>query len=290
MPLPPTDPPTDSRVPHASPEHRRALERIVFSNGEPAAIERATSELRQLDVVRSAPEAQLADRSAAPIEAPVDASAEAAAAAEAAEDAEAIDSPSPRRLSVKMALVAVGILLGGIAIGSLVSTSGLNSATPLVEQTAQALGEPLPSPSPGQGTAFINIDTGQVVGYGGIEPAEALKIFDREQTDADLPLFPLAADLQPSTTRLLERGEMGSIYAAMDTLARPCLVAVGPNHYSATCQTEFQFPKAGIRLSWAPPVETSGVPTGWGRTSPVVYTVVWLPDGMVDVGAFKQGG
>ena len=81
-----------------------------------------------------------------------------------------------------------------------------------------------------------------------------------------------------------------SIYAAMDTLARPCLVVVGPNHYSATCQTEFQFPKAGIRLSWAPPVEKSGVPTGWGRSSPVVYTVVWLPDGMVDVGALVQGG
>ena len=284
MPLPSADPPSDSRVPHASPERRRALERIVFSNGEPAAIERATSELRQLDVACSAPEAQLADRSAAPTGPHVDAS------AEAAEDAEAIDSPSPRRLSAKMALAAVGILLGGIAIGSLVSTSGFNSTTPLAEQTALALGEPLPSPSPGQGTAFINIDTGQVVGYGGIEPAEALKIFDREQTDADLPPFPLAADLQPSTTRLLESGEMGSIYAAMDTLARPCLVVVGPNHYSATCQTEFQFPKAGIRLSWAPPVEKSGAPTGSSRTSPVVYTVVWLPDGMVDVGALKQGG
>lgn len=283
MPLPPADPP----FPYSSPERRRALERIVFSNGDPVAIDRATRELRQLDVARSAPEAQLVDRTAAPTEAPVDTSDE---AAEAAEDAEAIDSPSPRRPSAKMALAAVGILLGGIAIGSLVSTSGLNPATPLAEQAALALGEPLPSPSPGQGTAFINIDTGQIVGYGGIEPAEALKIFDREQTDADLPLFPLAADLQPSTTRLLERVEKASIYAAMDTLARPCLVVVGPNHYSATCQTEFQFPKAGIRLSWAPPVEKSGVPTGWGRSSPVVYTVVWLPDGMVDVGALVQGG
>ena len=259
----------------------------MFSNGDPVAIDRATRELRQLDVARSAPEAQLVGRTAAHTEAPVDSSDE---AAEAAEDAEAIDSPSPRRPSAKMALAAVGILVGGISIGLLVSTAGVNSATPLVEQTALALGEPLPSPSPGQGTAFINIDTGQIVGYGGIEPAEALEIFDREQTDADLPLFPLAADLQPSTTRLLERAEEASIYAAMDTLARPCLVVVGPNHYSATCQTEFQFPKAGIRLSWAPPVEKSGVPTGWGRSSPVVYTVVWLPDGMVDVGALVQGG
>ena len=287
MPLPPADLPSDSRSAHASPERRRALERIVFSNGDPAAIDRATRELRKLDVARSAPEAQPIDRPAAPTEASVDAFAE---ATEAAADAEAIDSPSPRRPYAKMALAAVGILLGGIAIGSLASTSGVNSATPLVEQPALALGEPLPSPSPGQGTAFINIDTGQVVGYGGIEPAEALEIFDREQTDADLPLFPLAADLQPSTTRLLERVEKASIYAAMDTLARPCVVVVGPNHYSATCQTEFQFPKAGIRLSWALPVEKSGVPTGWDRSSPVVYTVVWMPDGMVDVGALVQGG
>ena len=284
MPLPPADPPSDSRSAHASPERRRALERIVFSNGDPAAIERATRELRKLDVARLVPEAQPVDRPAAPTKPPVDASAEAAA------DAKAIDSPSPRRPSAKMALAAVGILLGGIAIGSLASTSGVNSTKPLVEQTALALGEPLPSPSPGQETAFINIDTGQVVGYGGIEPAKALEIFDREQTDADLPIFPLAADLQPSTTRLLERVEKASIYAAMDTLARPCVVVVGPNHYSATCQTEFQFPKAGIRLSWAPPVEKSGVPTGWGLSSPVVYTVVWMPDGMVDVGALVQGG
>ena len=262
-------------------ERRRDLERIVFSKGDPAAIERAARQLRLLESVLPASDAPALPRGGS---VPPD-------VVDELEPPGTTARVHPRRRAALLACAALAILAGGMLIGSVVSTAGLADETATaIDDPTLAGGGSFASPSPGEGVAFVDINTGQVVGYGGGEPAAALEIFDREQLDPDRPRFPLAADLQPSTTRLLEQAGSASIFAALDTLARPCIVVVGPNQYSATCQTEFEFPKAGIRLSWAPSVDQGTTPSGGGRTSPVVYTVVWLPNGMVEVGALVQGG
>lgn len=274
---------------------RRELERIVFAKGDAAEIERAARELEALRAaIRGAqgPVDTVAEPGPTPAgsDAPRSGVAAVRVGSEAPEplldESPPASGNSRTRIAVAAALVVT--LAGGVLLGSFVPRSPAEAGGANIGNDSAA-SDPLPSPSPGAGTAFIDINTGQVVGYGGVEPAAALEIFDREQTDADMPAFPLAADLQPSTTRLLEMAGNAAIFAAMDTLARPCLVVVGENQYSATCQTDFEFPKAGIRLSWAPSVAQSTTLSESGRRSPVVYTVVWLPNGMVEVGALVQG-
>lgn len=261
---------------------RRALERIVFAPGDAGDIERAA---RELDDLRRA-------QPAADTNAEVDAIAEPDGSENPDEPPKSIGMPR-RRARVVVAGALVVALGAGVLLGSFAPQSQADGGSGALDERL-VTGDPLLSSGAAvsrKGNAFIDSSTGQIVGYASTAAAPAFAVFDRAQTPADQPTFPLAADVQPSTTRLLDMAGAASIFAARDTLARPCLVVVGPNQYAATCTTSFDFPKAGIRLSWAPSVSVNmSGPAESGRTSPVVYTAIWLADGSIEIGALTQGG
>ena len=273
---------------------RRDLERIAYSQGDPAEIGRARAELRALEEAERAPR----ETSAGAVESVAAQQLQDAGSDGAQGDPPNGVAPRPRTRSrvatvgALLAVLGVGVLLGSFAPQP-GADAGTAAAAGSVNGASAAPGASIAASSAfgHRGMAIFDKATGQIIGYESTPPAVAFQIFDRKQTAADFSTFPLAADLQPSSTRLLDTGGGASIFAARDTLARPCLVVVGPNQYAATCATSFDFPKAGVRLSWAPSVgiNTAG-PAENGRTSPVVYTAVWLADGTVQVSALSQGG
>jgi len=129
------------------------------------------------------------------------------------------------------------------------------------------------------------------VADGGDEPVLVGQVFERLQTDRDIPLVEMPEAFRPESFRYLgsagwtdadEDGITDSpYYAARGPSDVVCLVVVPEGGgYLSTCAPESAYPRAGLRLAWQSTDLHPAVPDG---TSTVLdISVAWLSNAMVE--------